>query len=159
VSSYTWVIPSLPASSSPSTGSSSTSGPTGGGSLAQGALSLVIDPITRDLIDSDDGWFVESTDSRTAVLWQLEATYLAWWGDPTSGSRLRALMRGDVPAIPQDLQDETLRALQPLVDDGIITDLALKLDTDEARRNVLILTYRDRASGRPVDLAYVPFGG
>jgi phage gp46-like protein len=127
--------------------------------LATGSLSLVIDPITRDLIDSADGWFVESTDSRTMVLFQLESTYQAWWGDPTSGSRIRALLRGDEPATAQDVADETLRALQPLVDDGIISDLTVGTDVDEAKRTVILLTYRDRTSGRPVDLAYVPFGG
>lgn len=128
-------------------------------SLATGSLSLVIDPITRDLIDSADGWFVEGTDSRTMVLFQLESTYGAWWGDPTAGSRIRAIISGEDPGGAQELVDETLRALQPLVDDGIISDLFVRSDLDEAKRTVLLLTYRDRTSGRPVDLAYVPFGG
>lgn len=127
--------------------------------FSTGALSLVIDPITRDLIDSDDGWFVESTDSRTAVLFQLECTYGAWWGDPTAGSKARAIIRGEEPANPQDLADETLRALQPLINDGIISELSVRTDTDEAKRAVVLINYRDRTSGRPVDLAYVPFGG
>lgn len=38
-------------------------------SSAIGALELVFDPRTRDLIDAPDGWFVEGTDSRSAVLW------------------------------------------------------------------------------------------
>lgn len=155
---FTWNVPSPP-SSAPSIGTSSTGGPTGGGVLAQGALNLVIDPITRDLIDTDDGWFLESTDSRTTVLWQLEAAYQAWWGDSTSGSRVHAIIRGEEPATPEDVRDEALRALQELVADGIISDLAVVLDTDEAGRVALILNYRDRASGNLVDLAYVPFGG
>jgi phage gp46-like protein len=129
------------------------------GELANGALSLVIDPITRDLIDASDGWFVESTDSRTAVLWQLEATRGAWWADHTSGSRIRQVIRGDVPATELDLRDAVLSALQPLVADAIIAELAVALDVDENGRKVLLLNYTDRASGRSVDLAYVPFGG
>lgn len=127
--------------------------------IATGALSLVIDPITRDLIDSADGWFVEATDSRTMVLFQLESTYAAWWGDPTAGSKIRSVIRGEDPGGAQDVVDETLRALQPLVVDGIISDLTVRTDVDEAKRAVILITYRDRTSGRPVDLAYVPFGG
>jgi hypothetical protein len=37
-------------------------------SPATGAPELVFDPFTRDLIDAPDGWFVEGTDSRSAVL-------------------------------------------------------------------------------------------
>ena len=127
--------------------------------LANGARSLVFDPITRDLIDTADGWFLESTDSRTAVLFQLEARYAAWWADPTSGSRIRAIIAGDEPPTPLELRDETLRALQPLVDEQIISELAVALDEDEVKRTVVLISYRDRSSGHPVDLAYVPFGG
>lgn len=126
---------------------------------ATGALEFVFDPITRDLIDSPDGWFVEGTDSRSTVLWQLESRYQAWWGSPFDGSRIAEIISGDDPATPQDLRDEVLRAMQALVDAGIVSDLAVALDTDEGGRVVIILNYRDRASGRLVDLAYVPFGG
>jgi hypothetical protein len=124
-----------------------------------GALELVFDPIARDLIDAPDGWFVEGTDSRSMVLWQLESHYEAWWGSPFDGSRIAAILRGDDPATAQDLRDEVLRAMQALVTDGIISELAVALDTDDAGRIVVILNYRDQASGRLVDLAYVPFGG
>jgi len=156
--SYQWQIPNPP-SSSGSSGSSTASGPAGGGPYGSGALNLVIDPITRDLIDTADGWFLESTDSRTLVLWQLEATYQAWWGDPFSGSRTRAIKSGEDPGNADDLRAEVLRALKDLVDDGIISDLAVVTDIDEGGRVVLVLNYRDRASGNLVDLAYVPFGG
>src|SRR4051812_41168810 len=117
-------------------------------SPATGALELVFDPLTRDLIDAPDGWFVEGTDSRSAVLWQLESRYQAWWGSPFDGSRIRDILRGDDPATPQDLRDEVLRAMQALVDEGIVSDLAVATDTDETGRVVVILNYRDRASGR-----------
>lgn len=130
-----------------------------GASLGTGALNLVIDPITRDLVDTPDGWFAEGTDSRTIVLWQLEATHNAWWGDPASGSRIRAILAGDDPGDINDVRDEVGRALQELVKDGIISDLSVSVDKDEAGRNALILNYRDLSSGELVDLAYVPFGG
>lgn len=158
MSAYTWIFPSAALGGS-SSASSSPLGATGGGQLAQGALNLVIDPITRDLIDSDDGWFVESTDSRSIVIWQLESTYLAWWGDPFSGSRVRAILSGNEPGTIDDLRDEVYRALQPLVTDGIISELVVAVDVDEAKRPALVINYRDRSSGHPADLAYVPFGG
>lgn len=127
--------------------------------LAIGALELVFDPVTRDLIDAPDGWFVEGTDSRSVVLWQLESRYQAWWGSPFDGSRIQDILRGDDPATAQDLRDEVLRAMQALVSAGIISDLAVALDTDDVGRVVIVLNYRDRASGRLVDLAYVPLGG
>lgn len=128
-------------------------------SPATGALELVFDPFTRDLIDAPDGWFVEGADSRSTVLWQLESHFQAWWGSPFDGSRIAAILSGDDPATPQDLRDEVLRAMQALVSAGIISDLAVALDTDESGRVAIVLNYRDRASGRLVDLAYVPFGG
>ena len=128
-------------------------------SSAIGALELVFDPLTRDLIDAPDGWFVEGTESRSTVLWQLESLYQRWWGSPFDGSRIRDILSGDDPATPQDLRDEVLRAMQALVDDGIVSELAVALDQDEGGRVVVIINYRDRASGRLVDLAYVPFGG
>lgn len=122
-------------------------------------LDLVIDPITRDFVDAPDGGWLEGTDSRTQVLFQLESIFLAWWGDPFSGSRVRAILAGDDPATATDLRDEVLRGMQALVDDGIISELAVTLDTDASGRVVIVLNYRDRSSGRLVDLAYVPFGG
>jgi hypothetical protein len=119
----------------------------------------VIDPLTRDLIDAADGGFLESTDSRTAVLFQLESHYRGVVGRPVRGQphprdpRERRRSRS-----ADDLRDETLRALQPLVDDGIISDLAVELDTDENGRTVVLLLHRS-GERRPVDLAYVPFGG
>ena len=43
-------------------------------------LDLVIDPITRDFVDAPDGGWLEGTDARTQVLFQLESIFLAWWG-------------------------------------------------------------------------------
>ncbi len=128
-------------------------------SAGNGALNLVIDPITRDLVDTADGWFQEATDSRTIVIWQLEATYGAWWADSTSGSRVRAIIAGADPGDINDVRDEVLRCLQELVKEGIISELAAVADVDEVGRPVIVLNYRDLASGDMVDLAYVPFGG
>jgi hypothetical protein len=122
-------------------------------------LDLVIDPMTRDFVDAPDGGWLEGADSRTQVLFQLESIFLAWWGGPFDGTRIRVILAGDDPATATDLRDEVLRGMQALVDAGVISELAVALDTDEAGRVVIVLNYRDRSSGRLVDLAYVPFGG
>lgn len=125
----------------------------------RGAADLVIDPITRDFIDSDDGGFIESSDSRSAVLCQLDADYNAWWGDAQQGSRIRAILSGEEPGTITDVADEAQRALQLLVGEGLISDLTVVTDRDESGRGAVLLSYTDRASGGLVDLAYVPLGG
>jgi len=150
-------VPPPPVLTSPSSGSGRVAAaPTAG---PQGLLDLAIDPITRDLIDAPDGGFVETADSRSAVIAQLESEYLAWWGSPFDGSRIREILSGDDPADAQMLSDEVLRALQPLVAEGIISEIDVDLDVDEAGRVVVLINYRDQASGGLIDLAYVPFGG
>lgn len=128
-------------------------------SFDRGAADWVVDPATRDFIETDDGGWLESTDARSAVMFQLEMRYRAWWGDPEQGSRIRAIMSGEDPGDISDATDAALQALQPLVGDGRISDLTVAADTDETGRGVLVLSYTDRSSGRRVDQAYVPFGG
>lgn len=127
----------------------------------RGLLDLAFDPLTRDLVDAPDGALVETTDSRTAVLFQLEAQLDAWWADPTQGSRIALMLssaQGEAEAATiTDVVDEVKRCLQPLVDDGILIDLSVALDRDEAGRPAVIINYRDRSTGTPVDIAYVPF--
>jgi hypothetical protein len=119
----------------------------------------VIDPITRDLIDSADGWFVESNDSRTAVLFQLESTYGAWWGDPTSGSKVRAIKSGEEPGTARTLRTRCFARCSRWSRTGSSPSSRCAPTSTRRSASVVLITYRDRASGRPVDLAYVPFGG
>lgn len=151
--SYSWQLPG-PTSTDPG----STGDPVASTRAElEGLLDLAFDPLTRDLVDADDGGLVETTDSRTAVVWQMECRYDAWWGDATQGSRIRQLLRGEIPGDITDLVDEVKRCLQPLVNEGVITDLAVSLDEDEAKRPVILMLYRDRSTGSLVDIAYVPF--
>ncbi len=127
-----------------------------------GNISFLVDPDSLDLMDTDDGWFVETADSRTIVMWQLEATFNAWWGDPASGSRIKAIMRGDDPATAQDLRNEILRALQPLVEDQFIAELGVALegyDEGAPHRPVILINYRDLAANMLVGLSATPLGG
>lgn len=123
-----------------------------------------LDQVTLDYIDGtangeDLGEWHEDEDSRTAVRMILEIEYAKWWGNPLDGSRIKELLTRRRPATGEELRDETKRALQVLVDDGVITDLNVTLDKDESERTVLLLTYRERNTGRAIDLVYSPFGG
>jgi len=125
------------------------------------ATDIAIDFVTRRFITTSDGAWLETEDSRTAVLLQLEIEEGTSYGDPTSGSKLAALRRRQAPATLQEMSDETRRALQALVDAGIISDLVVvpQGERDETGRGVIIINYRDRTSGHPVDVAYAPWGG
>lgn len=123
-----------------------------------GLLDLVIDPATLDFVDAPDGGLLETTDSRTAVLFQLRSLFNGWWGDPTQGSRVRALLRGGAdPAELLDIVDECKRCLQPLVALKIIAELSVSTDVDDLQRPVFLLNYRDLSSGGLIDLSFTPF--
>jgi hypothetical protein len=123
-----------------------------------GFFDMAIDPTTRDYIDTPDGAWAETEDSRTAVMLQLDCHYGQWFADPNAGSRIREMMMGD-PVTSTALVDEVKRALQLLVDDGIIADLEVSIADEDSVRGYLELniSYTDRASGHVVDVAYSPF--
>lgn len=150
---YTWQIPASPVVGgvAPSTTSI----------VTFGFFDMQIDPDTRDYIDAEDGSWAETEDSRTAVMMQLDIRYGEWHADPEAGSRIPALV--DSGLLMSDagilqLIDETRRALQALVDDGIIADLTVEQgDVDFARGRVeLQILYTDRSSGHVVDVVYSP---
>lgn len=118
---------------------------------------IAIDPTTRDLVVVGDA-FAEQDDSRTAVLMQLMIEFGRWCGNPRDGSRLREMLRAPEPVTVAELLDETLRALQVLVDDGVISDVAADVSVDAAGRPVFLLNYVDAATGRPVDLSLSTLG-
>lgn len=124
-----------------------------------GFFDMQIDPATRDYIDTPDGAWAETEDSRTAVMLQLDCRYGQWAADPEAGSRIHAMLTSGEPVTPQMLVDEVMRALQLLVDDGIIADLEVAIaDEDDVRGYIeLSISYTDRASGHVVDVAYSPF--
>lgn len=152
MSSYTWVIPS-PAPTANSAAPSNLAPSSTLRSRSSRSLDLVID--RGDFVDAADGTWLESDDSRTAVLIQLESFYNRWWGDPSSGSFLREILTGDIQTVSQ-VRDECLRALQVMVTEGVISNLSVSTESDDRGRAAFIIDYTDRASGRPIDLALVP---
>lgn len=141
------------------------------GALAKSALGgyldLVLDPVTGDYIDTEDGEWLESADSRMAVIIALETEYGASPFDWTHGTRIKAALRnskGD-PLSMDFVGAETRRALSLLVELGIIGELRVQVTdragnylVDESGRGTVLVYWRDLASGSPVDLVFSPEG-
>jgi hypothetical protein len=121
------------------------------------ALDILIDPVTLDFVDTADGEWEETDDSRTAVMCQIESREGAWWGDASAGTRNAEIMESELPTL-EALVDSTKRGLQALRAGGVISAAAVaELDSDNARGyGSLYLTWTDRKSTRPADLAYSP---
>lgn len=122
-------------------------------------LDLAIDPVTRDLVDTADGLWLETADSKSAVLWQVEQRADEWWVDDGTGSRVQAMLERERPCSADELVDETKRAMQLLVDELVIADLDIRLAGEDGDRVTITISYTDIASGRRIDQSVVPYGG
>ena len=122
-------------------------------------LDLAIDPATRDLVDTDDGLWLETADPKSAVLWQVEQRADEWWVSDGTGSRVKALLEREQPCTAAELVDETKRTLQLLVDELLIADLEVRLVDEDGDRVTITISYTDIASGTRIDQSVVPYGG
>lgn len=124
------------------------------------ATDIVIDPVTRDFVETDDGEWEESDDARTAVFCQLDSREGRWWGDPFAGSRNAEILESDLPT-PESLRDSSRRAMLALAGGGLVSDVHITITTHDKGRGFagLLFQWRDRSSNRPADLAYSPLGG
>lgn len=121
------------------------------------AFDNVIDPRTLDFVDTDDGAWEESDDGATAVMLQLDSRENAWCGDPTAGTQNKAILESELPTI-EELRSSTERGMQALQAGGVLSAAAISvLEEDNARGYAsLYLTWTDRRSTRPADVAYSP---
>jgi hypothetical protein len=118
------------------------------------SLEMVYDR-NNDWIPSADGWFLESSDVRSAMSWELASAFNAWWGDSKSGSLIRRLLTSEDPAEPNDVRDEILRVLQRrFVNVQQIDSLVVNIEEDENGKPVFLLTYNDLVSGKPMRAKY-----
>lgn len=122
-----------------------------------GYFDMILDPVSRDFIDTDDGEFMESIDSRTIVMAMIEIRLGEAFDCPGDGTRIKALLEAGDPVTPSVVIAETLRAMQILVNEGIIADVDAAEGPTVDGRFELKLHWRDLASGSPVDFAYEPF--
>jgi hypothetical protein len=124
------------------------------------AFDILIDPVTRDFVDTDDGEWEETDDSRTAVFCELDSRGGKWWGDPTAGSENAEIMESELPT-PEALLDSTKRSMRKLVGAGVLSDAFVNIEEHDnsVGRVTLYLQWKDRASSRPADLVYSALGG
>lgn len=124
-----------------------------------GSLDQLLDPVTLDYVDTDDGEWQETADSRTLVMCMLEMRLGSSYSAPQDGTEIKAMLERGDPVTPAIVVADVERAMGLLVAEGLIEDVTTGTDTDEAGRFVLVLHWRDLANGSPVDLVYVPFQG
>jgi hypothetical protein len=121
-------------------------------------LDVVLDPVTLDYVDTEDGEWLETADSRAMVQCELDIELEADIYIPNSGSRIRRMIEDGTP-LDEELAAETRRALQVLADEeGAITDVTVSHQRDADGTLLIDCGWRDVASGLPLDLRYQPFG-
>lgn len=125
-----------------------------------------IDPATLDYVDTDDGEWLETADTRTIMMIQLEVRLGTDITAPADGTRIKAMLETGDPVTPEVIVAESLSAAQVLVDAGDISDVSATMVDEAGRallddegRPVVAMAWRDLQSGSPVDLRYAPFQG
>ncbi len=159
--SFSWRLPGPPTGdSSPS--NSATQNPTLR-ALRAGLLDQLLDPMTLDYVDTDDGEWEETADSRTTVLIMLETELEKSYSAPGDGTRIKeAFERGD-PVTVGFVESEYKRAFGVLEKAGVLTGFSMR-STDERGKPLVdhrgrfspVLSWTDLATGSPVDLTYAP---
>lgn len=121
---------------------------------------MLIDPVTLDYVRTSTGEWAETADSRTAMMIMLELEFGASPFDPQDGTTIAARRRDGDPVSVDEVEAEALRVGEQLQREGLIadfsvtvTDSAGNLLRDAAGRLIVSLSWRDLASGSPVDLA------
>jgi len=110
-------------------------------------MNFEIDPETKDWIDDGEGGFVEATDARNDVYTQL-AQAQGWWGDDTGLEKMPRVTEADV----QRIEDGYMRALQRLIDDGLILDRVEFERATERDRLFQRITVYDARTGQALDV-------
>lgn len=161
--SYSWSLPSsLAPAPTPAASTSSASSRR----VLGGLLDQEIDPLTLDFIDTDDGAWSETPDSRSIVLCQLELELGQSYATPGDGTDIARTQRSGTPLTTAFVESELRRAMAVLEAAGIVGSVEVngrdengdQLE-DETGRAVFELKWIDLATGSPVEDVYRPFGG
>lgn len=132
--------------------------------LRGAALDQYLDPITLDYVDTPNGEWLETADSRTIVLIMLETELEKSFSAPGDGTRIKEFFANGDPVTVGFVESEYRRAMGILEAAGVISDFSItstdsdgKLLVDAKRgRYCPLLRWIDLATGSPVDLAYAP---
>lgn len=118
---------------------------------------FVVDMATDDLIDSDDGWFLESADARTPIYLEARVHLNRWWGDAKRGSRIAELLKQERPTNTREILDEVKRFMQHFVDISMIEDLRCTEDVDvRSGKPCFLIEFFDHVAGMPNSLTLTP---
>jgi hypothetical protein len=162
--SYSWI---LPGSSSPptSTPEPSTGPSTASAAILGGVYDQEIDPVSLDFIDTDDGAWSETQDSRSIVMCQLDIELGSSYSFPGDGTDIRRRLESGDPLTPSIVIADIRRAMGVLASVGVLTLLDVQgVDADgdqlvdEVNRPIFLLSWIDLATGSPVDAVYRPNG-
>jgi hypothetical protein len=130
--------------------------------VASGAAQtdMLIDPVTLDYARTSTGEWAETADSRTLMMLMIELELAASPFDPRDGTTIATRRRDGSPITDDEVEAEALRIGELLQREGLIanfiattTDAAGRPRRDSAGRLIVALSWRDLASGSPVDLA------
>lgn len=137
--------------------------------VAGAVLDQFLDPITLDFVDTDDGEWLETADSRTIVIIMIEMRLGKSYSSPADGTRIAAAFEDGEPVTTGFVVTEITRAMGILEAAGVLTDFSIRVTedgtadgqvlVDETGRFTPELRWIDLATGSPVDLVYAPFGG
>lgn len=164
MSVYSWQLPGPPSGVGGPGGAAGSSATTR--TALGGLLDQEIDPVTLDYIDTDDGAWSDTADSRSIVMAMIDIELGTSYSAPGDGTRIAELLRAGTPVTPAVVVAEVTRAMAILAADGIIADFSIRatetdgtLLVDESGRFSPELRWTDLATGSPVDVVFTPFQG
>lgn len=128
-----------------------------------GLFDMYIDPITLDYVDTDDGEWLETPDSRSIMMCMIDLRLGRSYSAPGDGTRIAELLEAGDPVTPQVVVAECTRAATILAAAGVIAQFSMR--TTDDRGEILVddkgrftpqLAWIDLATGSPVDLVFTP---
>lgn len=153
---FSWDLPSPP-SLVPAPGTAASALLATVRSLNGPLLDLVLDPVTLDYVDTEDGDWLETADSRTLVMCMIEIELDGDYFTPEDGSRIKAMIREREGAVlDEEIVAEVRRVLQVVVSAGVISDASVSFRREGSELGIEC-NWTDVASGSPVDLNYHPY--
>lgn len=124
---------------------------------------MLLNPVTLDFVRTANGEWEETDDSRTIFLIAINTRLGQSPFDPDHGTSIYEIMQAGALVTPEVLQSETVRVGQALVRAGVLSDLVVAVRdargrplADEAGRTTVKASWRDLASGSPIDETFTP---
>jgi hypothetical protein len=128
-----------------------------------GGMDYYIDPVTHDYVETEDGDWLLTADSRTAVFLMHELELGTSPFTPGDGTVIAAMLRNGDPLTADILRSEALRVGQLLAADGVLSGFSATVRdaagadlVDQDGRQVVLERWVDLASGSPIDTFYMP---